>query len=114
LVADVQFDGLNYNIMQTATLGGRPERDISPDFEGYAKVQRTKRMASSSRASLADDALLAGPLQYQDFSGRPGKIFGTADLGILEAMGRQARPVTCLEGDQDVDLALELLRGQGW
>ncbi len=106
-VAMFQFDGLNYNIMQTATLGGK-ERDISPDFEGYANsAYRTNGVVFAcmlSRMMLFSQ----GRFQYQDMTnGRPGKLFGTSDLAILEKPWGDASTTADLLGRaiSDVDLA---------
>ncbi len=102
-----KFDGLNYNIMQTATLGGR-ERDISPDFEGYASA--AYRQNGVVFACMLSRMMLfsQGRFQYQDMStGRPGKLFGTPDLGILEKPwgGASTTGDLLARAIQDVDLA---------
>ncbi len=102
-----KFDGLSYNIMQTATLGGR-ERDISPDFEGYASA--AYRQNGVVFACMLSRMMLfsQGRFQYQDFStGRPGKVFGTSDLAILEKPwgGNSTTGDLLGRAIQDVDLA---------
>jgi hypothetical protein len=106
-LAMFKFDGLNYNVMQTATLGGR-ERDISPDFEGYASA--AYRQNGVVFACMLSRMMLfsQGRFQYQDMStGRPGKLFGTNDLAILEKPwgGASTTGDLLARAIQDVDLA---------
>jgi hypothetical protein len=106
-VSFFKFDGLGYNIMQTATLGGK-ERDISPDFEGYAS-SAYRQNGVVFACMLSRMMLFAqGRFQYQDMStGRPGKFFGTTDLAILEKPwgGNSTTSDLLARAIQDVDLA---------
>ncbi len=106
-MAQFQFGGLDYNIMQTSTLGGR-ERDIAPNYEGYAAA--AYRQNGVVFACMLSRMMLfsQGRFQYQDMqTGRPGKLFGTTDLAILEKPwgGASTTGDLLARAIQDVDLA---------
>jgi phage portal protein BeeE len=80
----LQYGGLNYDVTGGGTLGGKTE-DIASDFQGY--VQGAYQSNGVVFACITARMLLFSEarFQYQRLrNGRPGDLFGTPELAILE------------------------------
>jgi hypothetical protein len=103
------FNGLDYGYVPTGTLGtGRHE--IGADFRGY--VEGAYKSNGVVFACMLVRMLLFSEARFQfrqRRSGRPGDLFGTGELGVLEKPGGPRSSSTTgdllLRAIQDADLA---------
>jgi hypothetical protein len=103
-----QYQGLNYSIpFPTQSLGGQPQEELPATFDGL--VQGAFRSNGVVFACMMVRMLLFSEARFQfreRNKGRPGDLFGTEDLEILEkpwAGGTTGDLLTRMI--QDVDLA---------
>jgi intein/homing endonuclease/phage portal protein BeeE len=78
------FDGLGYSVMPTTTLGGTREK-VGPSFAGY--VHGAYMTNGVVFACMLARLMLFAEMRFQfrrRIKGRPGDLFGTEDLKILE------------------------------
>lgn len=106
LLNQFQFNGLGYGsgLVQTMT----PEREKIPqDYTGF--IQQAYKSSGAVFAVMLTRAMLFSEARFQYrtiTNGRPGKLFGTQDLKILEKPGPNATTGSLLtRAINDVDLA---------
>lgn len=78
------YDGLNYSVLPTQTLGGTQEK-VGPSFAGY--IHGAYRSNGVVFACMLARLMLFAEMRFQfrqRNNGRPGDLFGTPALSILE------------------------------
>jgi phage portal protein BeeE len=103
------FNGIgyqNFNVMGTQTLGGNKEMDVAPSFEGYATA--AYRSNGVVYACMATRMMLFAQARFQFRQmrgGKPGDLFGTQELSVLERPWQNGTTGDLLaRAIQDVDI----------